>query len=124
VVEDESEVNAGGVPLWLPTVKNTTFETSVVVVALVLEEPEMAEPGMSMATWIVPGVVRYEAGMGAVRWLESTNVVFSEIGVAELAFQRMMAPDTNPVPLAVIVKPPVPAVADWGLRNDSVEEDV
>ncbi len=67
VVDAESDVTAGGVPLTLPTVKATTFETSVVVVALVLEEPEMAEPGISIATWIVPGVVRYEAGIGAVR---------------------------------------------------------
>jgi hypothetical protein len=124
VVEDESELTAGGVPVALPIVKKTTLETSVVVVAVVLEEPEMAEPGISMATCTVPAVPRYDAGIGAVRWLESTNVVLREIGVAAFAFQRITAPETKPVPLAVIVKPPPPVVAVWGLKNDNVEDDV
>jgi hypothetical protein len=111
VVEDESEVTAGGVPVALPIVKKTMFDTSVVVVAVVLEEPETDEPGISMAIWTVAAVPRYEAGIGAVRWFESTNVVLSEIGVAAFAFQRITAPETKPVPLAVIVKPPPPTVA-------------
>ena len=124
VVDDESEVIAGGVPVAAPTVKNTIFETSVVVVAVVLDEPETDDPGISTATCIVPGVVRYEAGIGAVRWLESTKVVLRDIGVAEFASHNSTAPETKPVPSAVIVKPPPPAVAVWGLKNVRVEEDV
>jgi hypothetical protein len=124
VVEAESEVIAGGVPVALLIVKKTTLETSVVVVAVVLEEPDVAEPGISTATCTVPAVARYEAGIGAVRWFASTYVVLREIGFALFAFQRSIAPEMNPVPLAVIVKPPPPTVAVWGLRNVSVDDDV
>lgn len=58
VVEADSEVIAGGVPGAAPIVKRTILETSVVVVALVLELPEAAEPGMSMAITTVPTAER------------------------------------------------------------------
>ena len=72
-----------------------------------------------MVTETVPGVAMSEAETGAVSWLALTNVVVSWV-----VFHRMIAPETKPVPLAVIVKPPPPAVAVWGLRKLSAEEDV
>lgn len=109
---------------WAVTVKKTRFETSVVVVAEMLDVPEVAEPGMSTATAIVPGVARYEAGTGAVNVVPFTNVVVSEIGLEEFAFHRRTAPETNPEPVAVSVKPVAPAVKELGARVDSVEDDV
>jgi hypothetical protein len=42
------------------------LETSVVVVLLIFEFAEAAEPGICTATWTVPGVASREAGTGAV----------------------------------------------------------
>ena len=45
VVDAESEVIAGGVPAAGPMVKGTMFDTSVVVVLLILV-PDVADPGI------------------------------------------------------------------------------
>jgi hypothetical protein len=45
-VDAESEVTVGSGPDVGLIVKFTTFDCSVVVVAVVLEEPETAEPGI------------------------------------------------------------------------------
>lgn len=114
---------AGGVPGAAPTVKMTMLETSVVVVELPLfglVVPETAEPGMSMATCTDPAAVKSEAGTGAVSCVELTNCVFA----SPVPFQRIIAPETKPVPLAVIVKPCEPTVAVAGLTKVSVEEEV
>ena len=84
VVEAESEVTAGPGPGVLVIVKRTIFEISVVVVALVLEVPDWAEPGTSMATCTVPAAARYVAGTGAVSCAALTNVV-----VRALPFHKM-----------------------------------
>jgi hypothetical protein len=60
-----SEVIAGGVPSAGPIVKWTTLDISVVVVLLTFV-PDVAEPGICTATFIVPAVARSEAGTGAV----------------------------------------------------------
>jgi hypothetical protein len=54
------------------TVKLTTFDTSVVVVAVVPEAPETAEPGIWTVTCAVPAVAISEAGTVAVSWLALT----------------------------------------------------
>ena len=59
------------------TVKGTTSDTSVVVVAVVPEAPETAEPGIWTATCIVPAVAILEAGTVADSWLALTKVVAS-----------------------------------------------
>lgn len=46
----EMDVIAGGGPAGAIIVNGTTFDCSVVVVAVVPEEPETAEPGISTAT--------------------------------------------------------------------------
>jgi hypothetical protein len=48
-----------------------------------------------------------------------TSVVFSAV-----PFHNMSAPATKPPPLAVIVKPCVPTVAEPGLTKDRTEDDV
>jgi hypothetical protein len=48
-----------------------------------------------------------------------TRVVFSGV-----VFHKIIAPATNPEPLAVIVKPGVPTVAEAGLTKVRTEEDV
>jgi hypothetical protein len=58
-------------------VKGTTFDTSVVFVAVVPEDPETAEPGIWTATNTVPAVVMSEAGTMAVTCVELTIVVAS-----------------------------------------------
>jgi hypothetical protein len=66
VVDAETEVMAGGVPGGAPIVKRTRFEISVVVVLLMFEVADCAEPGICTAICTVPAVVRREAGTGAV----------------------------------------------------------
>lgn len=51
--------------------------------------------------------------------MELTRVVCRAV-----PFHRINAPETKPPPLAVIVKPCVPAVAALGLTNVSEEDDV
>jgi len=48
-----------------------------------------------------------------------TSVVFSAV-----PFHKIRAPVTNPPPLAVIVKPCVPTVAELGLTKVRTEEEV
>jgi hypothetical protein len=103
-------------------VKRTMLETSVVVVTFVLfglDVGDTAEPGMSIATCTLPAAVRSEAGTTAVSCTGLTKVVVSPV-----PFHRMKAPETKPVPLAVMVKPCEPAVAVLGLTNANVEEEV
>ena len=102
-------------------VKRTTFDISVVVVLFVLLifVPELAEPGICTAIWTVPGAFRSEGGTGAVSWMPLTRVVVSAV-----LFQRISAPAVKPVPLAVIVKPWPPTVAELGLTNVNVDEEV
>jgi len=59
------------------TVKLTKSDTSVVVVAVVPEAPETAEPGIWTATCAVPAVAILEAGTVAVSWLALTRRVGS-----------------------------------------------
>ena len=118
-MDAESEVIVGAAPGAALIEKKTIFDTSVVVVLLMFDVAEVAEPGIWTATCTVPAVAMFEAGTGAVRWEGSTRVVVSGV-----PFQRMSAPVTKPAPLAVIVKPAPPATAVPGLRNDSEEEDV
>lgn len=64
-------------------------------------------------------MVRSEAGTGAVNWILLTRVVVSWV-----PFHRMIAPVVKPDPLAVIVKPGPPAVAEAGLTKLNTEVDV
>ena len=122
----ETDVITGAGPAAAPILKLTMFETSVVVVAVVLEDPETAEPGIWTATRTVPALVKFEAGTIAVSWVLLTNVVVSWIWFGP-EFQRTIAPGTNPAPFAVIVKPvegTAPAATEAGLRNVRTEVDV
>jgi hypothetical protein len=122
-VDAESELIVGTEPGVELIVKFTTFDTSVVVVAVVPEEPETAEPGIWMATRMVPAAVMSEAGTVAVNC-----VLVMEVGVSWTwfgpTFHKMMAPVTNPPPLAVSGNSVPPAGCCAGLRNVSTEEDV
>ena len=95
MVDAETDEITGRGPGAAPIVKSTMFDTSVVVVALVLEVPETAEPGIWTATWTVPGVAISDAGTGAVSWILLTKVVFANC----VPFHRMNAPATKPEPL-------------------------
>lgn len=66
VVDADSDVIDGGVPGVAPIVKRTTSETVVVVVLLIFDVADWAEPGICTATCTVPVVVRSDAGTGAV----------------------------------------------------------
>jgi hypothetical protein len=87
VVEADSEVTTGSAPRVGLMMKFTTLETSVVVVAVVPEAPETAEPGICTAIGTVAAVAIYEAGTGAVTWEALTNVVVSAISFGP-AFHR------------------------------------
>jgi hypothetical protein len=100
-------------------VNSTILESAVVPVAVVLEVPETAEPGMEIAIWTFPALVMFEAGISAVNVVVLTKVVESG-----LPFHIMMAPETNPVPVAVSVNPCPPAFAWAGLINLRIEEEV
>jgi hypothetical protein len=70
--------------------------------------------------------VKSEAGTVPVSWLLLTKVVVSCTWFGP-KFQRIIAPETNPAPFAVIGKPvegTAPTATEAGLRNVSVEEDV
>jgi len=97
-VDADNVVIAGDVPGGVPIVNNITFDTSVVVVLLMLV-PDEAEPGIWMAICTVPGLTSSEAGTGAVTWELLTRVVFRAV-----PFHRMIAPVVKPAPLAVSVK--------------------
>ena len=123
-VEDgEVEVTVGNGPGVGLIVKFTTFDCSVVVVAVVPEAPETAEPGIWTATRMVSAAVMSEAGTVAV-----SCVLVMEVGVSWTwfgpTFHKTAARGTNPAPFAVIVKLWSPAFAVWGLRYASTEEDV
>lgn len=75
--EIEVEVIVGGGGGCAPIVKFTRFDTSVVVVAVVPEDPETAEPGIWTATGTVPVEVKSAAGTVAVTCVLFTNVVVS-----------------------------------------------
>jgi hypothetical protein len=62
----DRDVIDGGFPGAAPIEKMTMLDTSVVVVLLTLDVPEVAEPGIWTAICTVPAVVRSEAGTGAV----------------------------------------------------------
>jgi hypothetical protein len=79
VVDAEIALTTGNVPRAGLIVKFTTLDTSVVVVALILEDPETAEPGIWTAIWMVPAAATYEAGTGAVTTALLTYVVGSGI---------------------------------------------
>lgn len=119
MVDAESELIVGEGPAALLIVNRTMLDTAVVVVLETFCVGETAEFGISMATCTVPALVRSEAGTGAVSWTELTNVV-----VRAFPFHKMYAPETKPLPLAVIVKPCEPTVAEVGLTKLSVDEDV
>lgn len=105
-------------------VKGTKSDISVVLVALVPEAPETAEPGIWMATCTLPGVAKYDAGTVAVTWVVLIKVVL----VKGVPFHKIYVPvETKPVPLAVSSRPvdgTLPAIAVVGLTYVSVEEDV
>jgi hypothetical protein len=96
------------------------FDTSVVVVAPVLEVAETADPGIWTATCTCPGVAISAAGTTAVIefWLTKT------VSVSCVPFHRMNPPVTNPVPLTVRVKSDPPADCVAGDTNVTDEEDV
>jgi hypothetical protein len=104
-------------------VKFTTFDCSVVVVAFVPEEPETAEPGIWTATRMVSAAMMSEAGTVTVNC-----VLVTEVGVSLTWFgptvHKIMAPVTQPPPLAVSGKSVPPAGCCAGLRNVRTEEDV
>jgi len=81
--------------------------------------PDCAEPGICTAICTVPAVVRSDAGTGAVSSMELTSVVVNAV-----PFQRISAPVVKPFPLAVMVKPWLPTVAEAGLTNVSTDEEV
>lgn len=66
VVDAESDVSAGEVAGTVEMVNSTTFETSLVVVALIFCVGDCAEPGIRTDTCTVPAVARFDAGTGAV----------------------------------------------------------
>jgi hypothetical protein len=115
----ERDAIAGGVPGVAPIVKRTMLDTSVVFVLYMFCVGEAAEPGICTATGTVPAVARSEAGTGAVSWLGLTRVVFRAA-----PFHRIKAPVTKPAPLAVIVKPCPPTLAEAGLTKVSTEVEV
>jgi hypothetical protein len=119
VVDAEMEVIAGDVPAGALIVKRTTFDISVVAVLLMFCVADCADPGICTDTWAVPGVVRFDAGTGAVNCELLTSVV-----VRGVPFHRIRAPETKPAPLAVIVNPCAPAVAALGLTKLSMEVEV
>jgi hypothetical protein len=72
-VEDtEMDAIVGNGPGTGLTVKLTKSDTSVVVVAVMPEAPETAEPGIWTATCAVPAVAILEAGTDAVSWVALT----------------------------------------------------
>jgi hypothetical protein len=124
VVDAESGgVIVGGGPGIGSTVKLTRFDISVVVVAAVPDVPETAEPGIWMATAMVPAAVMSEAGT-----LTINCVLVMEVGVSWTwfgpTFHKSIAPVTKPPPLAVSVKSVPPAGWCAGLRKVRAEEDV
>jgi hypothetical protein len=70
-----------------------------------------------------PAAATSEAGTVAVSCVLLMNVVVSGSWFGP-TFHRMMAPETKPPPVAVMVKSESPAFAVWGLRNVRTEEDV
>jgi hypothetical protein len=80
VVEAEMDEITGAGPGMGIIVKRIMFDTSVVVVADVLEVPETEEPGIWIATGTVIGVVPVlvisAAGTTAVNWVLLTYTVF------------------------------------------------
>jgi hypothetical protein len=75
----ETDVITGAGPAVAPILKTTRLDTSLVVVAVVLEDPETAEPGICTATCTAPADVKFEAGTIAVSCVLLTNVVVSWI---------------------------------------------
>jgi len=57
-VDAETDVMAGGVPGVAPIVKRTKLDISVVVVLFTFEVADCAEPGICIAIFTVPAVVR------------------------------------------------------------------
>jgi len=70
-----------------------------------------------------PAAATLEAGTVAVSCVLLTKVVGSLVWFGP-TFHKMMAPETKPPPVAVMVKSVSPAFAVCGLRNVSVEVDV
>src|SRR6266550_3670264 len=70
-----------------------------------------------------PAAATLDAGTVAVSCVLLIKVVVSLAWFGP-TFHRMIAPETKPPPVAVMVKSESPAFAVWGLRNVSVEEDV
>lgn len=57
-MDAETDVMAGGVPGVAPIVKRTKLDISVVVVLFTFEVADCAEPGICIAIFTVPAVVR------------------------------------------------------------------
>src|SRR6267378_3312752 len=70
-----------------------------------------------------PAAATLEAGTVAVSCVLLMKVVVSWVWFGP-TFHRMMAPETKPPPVAVMVKLESPALAVCGLRNISSEDDV
>jgi hypothetical protein len=51
-------------------------------------------------------------------------LLLTSVVVKAVPFQRISAPVTKPEPLAVIVKPCPPTIAELGLTNVRTEEEV
>ena len=76
-MDAESAAIVGAEPDVGLMLKFTTFDTSVVVVAVVPDAPETADPGICTATFTLPAEVRSEFGTGAVSCALLTKVVVS-----------------------------------------------
>jgi len=72
---------------------------------------------------MLPAAAMSEAGTVAVNCALLMKVVVSWDWFGP-TFHRMMAPETKPAPVAVMMKSESPAFAVWGLRNVRAEEDV
>ena len=90
MLEGWSELIVGAGGCAALTVNKTILESAVVPVAVTLEVPETAEPGIMMVTWIVPGVATSEEGTTAVNVVALTKVV-----VSGFPFHMTVAPETN-----------------------------
>ena len=98
-------------PGW-PAVAVLGLSEVIVSAAMVKVAPLEVTPSSVTVTVAEPGLATALAATGAVNCAALTNVVVSAV-----EFHCTTAPETNPEPLTVSVKPAWPAVAGLGLRK-------
>ena len=95
-----------------PAVAVLGLSEVIVSAAMVKVAPLEVTPSSVTVTVAEPALATALAATGAVNCVALTNVVVSAV-----EFHCTTAPETNPVPLTVSVKPAWPAAAELGLRK-------